>query len=218
MAMEMREEDLIRMNKVLRHRLRNSASGLKASMTFLAKELAGRMTPRELEYFPLIQHECDAITAVTNRMQLLFDPVAPSPALPVKEILDRAVQSVRADFPTTLFEQEGAVSAEMMVAEKDTLYIPLCELLRNAAEVVSGGRVLIRVDAAPGEITVTVADSGGAHSEEGEDPFRPFFTTKTRHLGLGLCIARKYAEHGGGAVSLLRDAEKVVSVIHLPVA
>ncbi len=215
MDMQMREEDLIRMNKVLRHRLRNSASGLKASMTFLAKELAGRMTPHELEYFPLIQAECDTITALTNRMQLFFDPVSSSPPMPVSEILAATIRTIQEEFPTQAFLMENEMPLDQRISEKDALYIPLCELLRNAAEAASGRDVLIQSRLVSEGFTVRITDSGAGFSAP-DDLFAPFFTTKTRHLGLGLPIARKYAEHHGGTVSLLREEDRTGAAILLP--
>ncbi|MDD2236602.1 MAG: HAMP domain-containing sensor histidine kinase [Kiritimatiellae bacterium] len=215
MVMQMQEEDLIRMNKVLRHRLRNSASGLKASMTFLAKELAGRMTPRELEYFPLIQQACDTITALTNRMQLFFAPVHPSPTLPLSEVLEAAIQAIRDEFPTTEFALDSDIPADRTIPEKDVLYIPLCEVLRNAAEAAPGRDVLIQSRLTPEEFTVRIADSGAGFSAS-DDPFLPFFTTKTRHLGLGLCIARKYVERLQGTIACTRDGEQSVVTITFP--
>ena len=210
--MHMQEEDLIRMNKVLRHRLRNSASGLKASITFLSKELSGRMQPQELEYFPLIQQECDAITAVTNRMQLLFDSVRPSPEIPLEEVLSAALAVVRAEFPTTAFDVDGAVTSAC-IAERDGLLIPLIDVLRNAAEAAPGGDVRVALETTPEGLTVCVRDGGPGFAGV-EDPFLPFLTTKTRHLGLGLSIARKVAGRLGGTVAGKNDGGAVVTLFY----
>lgn len=215
MGTPMREEDLIRMNKVIRHRLRNSASGLKASITFLSKELAGRLNARELEYFPLIQQECDAITAVTNRMQLLFEPVRPSPAFPLDEIIETAVQSVRGEFPTTAFLREGAPADKWLAPQRDVFLIPLSELLRNAAEAAPGREVGIRLTDDDTQCVIRVTDSGPGFTAP-EDPFLPFFTTKTRHLGVGLCIARNYAEYLGGSITCAREAEQTTVTLTFP--
>lgn len=216
MPMHMQEEDLIRMNKVLRHRLRNSASGLKASITFLAKELAGRLAPRELEYFPLIQQECDAITAITNRMQLMFDPVRLSSALPMTEIMESVSRIMHEEFPTTAFFLENEAGEGPMVSEKDALFIPLCEVLRNAAEAAPGEAVRIHIQApAAGALTITVSDSGSGFSAS-DDPFLPFLTTKTRHLGLGLTIARKYMEYIGGTITYTREGDRTDVTLAFP--
>jgi signal transduction histidine kinase len=50
-----------------------------------------------------------------------------------------------------------------------------------------------------GDLMVTVSDSGtGLSSEEDDDVFTPFFTTKANGMGMGLPISRSLVEGHGG--------------------
>jgi len=220
--MNMTESDLVRMNNVLRHRLRNSASGLKASVTFLSKELSNTLSPSQMEYFPLILSECDAITHVTNRMQLLFDPVKPGQDSMFGTLVEQSLATVHAAFPTTsVVEDILPVLEQVVIGKSECLLIPLNELLVNAVEAGLAESITLTASLHDGMLSVAVRNKppqyGYVDAEAGEqaDPFLPFYTTKTRHLGLGLSIARKYAEEVRGEVTLERSSEECVAVIRL---
>jgi len=80
----------------------------------------------------------------------------------------------------------------------------LWNLLENAHHAMSdGGPIEIKVDREPGFVKVTVKDAGvGISTDDIENVFRPFFTTKNRGTGLGLAICKKIMDAHGGAISL----------------
>ncbi len=202
MNMKIEEDDLVRMNRVLRHRLRNFASGLKSSINFLSKELASRMKPQEMEYIPLILNECDGITDITNRMQMLFDPVFQSEQAPAAEALEKALQGIRDKFPTARYH---LVNMELLdplsVAQVQCLVVPLQEVLRNAVEAAFGREIVLRC-ARTGNMFQLSVENEGKPVDAAELPrfVRPFYTTKPRHLGLGLTIALKWSSTIGGEI------------------
>jgi len=203
----MSPEDLARMNRVLRHRLRNFASGIKSSATFLARELDGRLTPAELEYFPLLQAECDALTEVTARMNLLFDEVPPGGCLPVSAALDDLLGRLRRRFPTAAVDVAAAAETRARaVRDAQYVWLPLEELAVNAIEAAPGQPVRLAVASGPAGLAATVTDVGPGVPAEMPlaNLLLPFFTTRPRHLGLGLAIAARLAARLGGRVELER--------------
>ena len=86
----------------------------------------------------------------------------------------------------------------------------LINLIRNAIEAMrdSERRELV-VRAAPDEnatVTVEVSDTGpGIPEEIGERLFKPFVTTKSSGMGIGLSISRRIVEAHGGELSMVRN-------------
>jgi len=100
----------------------------------------------------------------------------------------------------------------------------LLNLLQNAFEAISdmhdGKRqVTIRVSRDTNDaIEVTVSDTGkGLPMENIDRVFQPFFTTKSKGLGIGLSISRSIVEaHGGHLVAELNPAGGTLFRFTLP--
>ena len=194
-------EDLIRMNRVLRHRLRNFASGMKTSVSFLAKELEGRLSPSEMEYFPLIAGECDGVTEITNRMSLLFDDFQTGDEAMLGVALEKAVTQLRARYPAAKLRVELGTAAALRIASMHGGVVILGELIANAVEATPNGEVVVACGVESGQATIEVRDVGpGVKPEESGKLFLPFYTTKARHLGIGLTMAEKIAGQLSGSI------------------
>ena len=79
----------------------------------------------------------------------------------------------------------------------------LINLLLNGIESIDRMRdvreVVIRTSVAPGEVEVSVCDTGvGLDGSVEKDLFEPFFTTKPSGLGMGLAISRSIIQAHGG--------------------
>lgn len=90
-------------------------------------------------------------------------------------------------------------------ANEEQVTTVLANLLQNGVEALACGGCLL-VQAAqepPGQVCIEVRDSGrGIPPENLERIFEPLFSTKTVGIGLGLAIARRYAEHNGGNLTV----------------
>jgi signal transduction histidine kinase len=77
-------------------------------------------------------------------------------------------------------------------------------LVTNAIHAMpSGGKINIVTLNDQGLIRIKVADTGLGMSQETLDNlFTPFFTTKNRGLGLGLCISKGIVESHGGLIQV----------------
>lgn len=100
----------------------------------------------------------------------------------------------------------------------------LLNLLRNAVQSMhdnSGKRVVqvrVRQDIPRREVVIEVADRGcGLPSQVAFDVFKPFFTTKTDGLGLGLSISQSIlARHNGRLWSKERDGGGTIFSFSIP--
>jgi nitrogen-specific signal transduction histidine kinase len=200
----MRPEDLRRMNSVLRHRLRNHVSGMRTASDFLGTAMGDRMKPEEKEYFPLIRQECDDLLRLVDRLNLWFEDIPTGTPSGVATVLAAVVADVKARLPrATLILPDHPVADGWVVARPEHLRIVLSELVANGAEAAGLKPVQVNVAGDSGALRVTVEDRSTVPPKAPvADWFRPFFTSKPRHLGLGLAIAQRLLQDNAGAVTI----------------
>jgi len=213
--MEMNSEDLARMNKVLRHRLRNTASGIKSAATLLSKELEDTAPPSVLEYFPLITKECDDLAELTRRLSLLFDRPPDGGPRRVEALAQILADRIGRKYPRSevVIDCDAAAGART-VAAADSVLAALLEIVENAVE--AGGNAPVECEWRSGGDLVTFRTrSHGEPPEDCERIFLPFYTSRSRHAGMGLAIARRLLAPLGGTVTadLGDDAALVVDVV-----
>jgi two-component system nitrogen regulation sensor histidine kinase NtrY len=91
-------------------------------------------------------------------------------------------------------------------------------LIENAFQATSGGRVRLASSAADGMVSIAVEDSGpGVDHDVLPRIFDPYFSTKSSGTGLGLAIARKAIEEHGGRIHAENVNPGLRVVIQLPV-
>jgi signal transduction histidine kinase len=88
-------------------------------------------------------------------------------------------------------------------------------LVRNAAEAAGegGGSIEIEAEADEGQVEIRISDDGPGLSPDHPGEVRPFFTTRTGGLGLGLPLARKILLLHAGSLELLEGPEGGVTVL-----
>jgi len=94
-------------------------------------------------------------------------------------------------------------------------------LVRNAMEAMgAGGRLTLKPRLQADKVEVTITDNGPGISAEAQAKlFTPFFTTKSRGTGLGLCVSKRIIEdHPGSSLKLDSvEGKGTVAKIVLPV-
>ena len=125
--------------------------------------------------------------AETDLRELIEDVIS-SVAIP-KNI--RVVLNIKDDFPK-------------IVVDPVMMKRVFTNLMKNAVEAMpNGGEVRISMSIEGGYTLITFKDTGvGISDDKIEEIFRPFFTTKSKGLGLGLAICKKFIEAHGGSISV----------------
>lgn len=97
--------------------------------------------------------------------------------------------------------------AEMVMVDHIQIQQVLTNLMRNAIEAMKDAtrkELIVRTQpSGPGEVAVTVEDTGSGIPEEiSAQLFKPFTTTKPGGMGIGLSISKRIVEAHGGTMTV----------------
>ncbi len=212
--MQLDAASFVRMRKMLRHRLLNFVSGVKSANVLLSNQLDDRLRPQEREYFTLIIKECDLLAHMTERLESLFSTIPEPDPAPVADLLESFLAEMHASHPMAeiAIEQDSAVAPRNVcgVAFKTALK----EVVSNAYDF-SRKPISIAVADSGEACTVRIVDHGNPLSEEAlKMAFEPFYSTRPRHVGVGLSIARRLVEDRGGSMAISsKDGPNCVTIM-----
>lgn len=208
------QEELVRKEKLallgqvadtVGHELRNPLGVMNNAVYFLQTVLSDADETIK-EYLGIIKDEiADAERIVSD----LLDAVRMKPPRPemvdFAEVIGQTLRkcdipasvTVSLDVPATL----SAIRADPM-----HLHQIFWNLITNSLEAMpQDGTLAIRVeeDQMAHTLRISVKDSGiGITSEQQEKLFQPMFTTKVRHIGLGLVVVKNLTQVNGGSVAM----------------
>jgi two-component system sensor kinase FixL len=115
-------------------------------------------------------------------------------------------------------------SAEAVLADRIQIGQVLLNLIRNAIDAMENSeRRELAIAARPvpgGLIEISVSDTGSGMDEEARaQMFKPFFTTKSKGMGVGLSISRTIVQaHGGSIAAEARPEGGTIFRFTLPAA
>jgi two-component system, NtrC family, sensor histidine kinase HydH len=201
----------------LAHEIRNPLGVIKGSAEMLSQKMQGAQ-PLTAELASYILSEVNRLNGLVARF---LDFARPSrlELRPehISEIVDRALELVRAQFPEAKVAVERQYARDLPGIQADR---QLCEqvfvnLITNAFQAMDGQDGTLRLTIAqqnsagePG-VLVTVEDSGpGVPPELREQIFNPFFTSKKEGMGLGLSIVAKIVDDHRGSIHLDPESQQ----------
>ncbi len=187
------------------------ARTLRRPLSALVEAAAARGTMEQKEA------GAEAAFFLSTLESLAGSPSSPAGLLSGPAAAHSAVEAVRSRYPCTCFrlfgEANGEASAEATSGEANRKFHCRVEevvralvlLLENAAEAEprAGATVEVRFSTDFGRAVIEVVDEGpGMGTLARRRMFRPFWTTKPGHRGLGLYVARLLIERNEGGVTV----------------
>lgn len=184
--------ELGEVSALLAHEIRNPLASIKGAAQYLQGELK---EGRPAEFVGLILGEIDRLDAALSDVQYFVRPAQVDGTLTdINAVVEKVVRAQPA--APTLRVSPGL---PLVRADARLLTQVLINLIKNGVE--AGGSVTVETRAGPGSVVVAVRDTGPGLSEDVlERLFEPYFTTKTRGMGLGLALSRRIAEAHGGTL------------------
>jgi PAS domain S-box-containing protein len=206
------------MAAVIAHEVKNPLTGIGGALQIIERQL-----PAQSSVVPVIGQIQERLASVNHMVQDLLFFASPSP--PRLADVDARVVTARA---AALFAEHprcGRTQVDVhandahLRGDLEHLAIALVQMLVNAAQAVQGnGRVSLRVETSADTCAFAVSDDGpGIPSDVRPRLSKPFHTTKTRGLGLGLAIARRVAEQHDGRLTIESEPGRgTIVALHLP--
>ncbi len=210
--------DLSRMNRALRHRLRNLCAGVKMTIERIS-ETAAKTHPQLVDRCRIVSSEMDSLQRMTDRMDLLFDALPAPRPIPLFELLSELRELFVKAYPFCSLELSGP-EVEVVFPKGAWLRTVLWELLQNAGEAAgANGRVDLGWRLSGGEFHFEMLNGGSPIPDEIPlDPPQPFHTPRSRHDGIGLSIVCRICKEAGFGVkvSRARDGQGASASISIP--
>ena len=211
----------VELARAVAHNLRNPLASIRVSAEMLQGD--------DLEARDYTEH-CGDITASVDRAdrwitelvrvsqapQLQSEQVQPTPV--IRDCLqEMAVEMTRRGITWTL----PADDAPAIQAHTAMLRQILVSILANAIDVLpQGGSIGVQWTVQSPMLELRITDNGpGLQEEVRKALFRPFFSTKSGGLGIGLALVKRMVEQWGGQIALLPAPVRGTCVeLRLPLA
>jgi two-component system sensor kinase FixL len=207
------------MAAVVAHEVKNPLAGIRGAIQVIGGRLPAGS--KDAAVVKEIIARVDALNDLMKDLLLFARPPTPRFApMQIVSLLQTVADLVRQDPALNRLRIDVVGSVPPVTGDAELLKIIVQNLILNAVHATEGrGVIRVAVVVTDGGSEITVADNGpGIASDVREKLFTPFFTTKARGTGLGLCTAKRLIEAQGGAINLdcPREGGTVVT-LQLPV-
>jgi putative PEP-CTERM system histidine kinase len=189
-----------RMSAFVVHDLKNVVAQLSLMLKNAERH---RDNPQfQADMLETVKHAVDRVHKLMLQLRTGAEPVENAAPVDVSSLVARVCSS-KSDMHATI--QCEASGTYLALGHEDRLDHVIGHLVQNAIDASSAnGRVGVRVEANERQIFVCVEDEGSGMSAEfvRDRLFRPFQTTKTTGMGIGMYESAQYLSRIGGDVQV----------------
>jgi signal transduction histidine kinase len=204
------------------HEIRNPLQGILAAVTLLNEH--PKKDPLISRLARIFQNESSRIDLIIQRLLeftqvIQFDLQNQS----LMSLISAAVRSVQNEISSKQAVVNVKVPDDLPKIKADGQRFPraIAEIILNSIDSkATGAQVMIQVKKEMDQIMISIVDDGCGMSEEILlNAFEPFFSSKTKNPGLGLCIAERIILAHNGDILIRSDLTAGTEVVvHLPIA
>ena len=202
------------MATMMAHDLRNPLTGISGAAYHLRKKVGATGDGKSQEMLDLIEKDVEHANRIMSDLleysrELHLDLAGTSP----RSIIEQAL---------ALVEIPGEIRVSNLTSDQPEVRIDtekmkrvFVNLIRNAVDAMpQAGELTIQSKESNGNLHVTLSDTGPGITEDvASRIWMPFFTTKSKGIGLGLSISKRIVEAHKGSISYETEIGKGTTFI-----
>lgn len=184
------------------HEIKNPIAAMTTYLDLLDGSLTG---DKQKQLLRKIRYSVAEIDTITNNMLLYSKELRPQPAnVDVAALVRDVISLLEVGISRKQLRIETSIRAGSVRADRELLKRSVVNLLANAIDACdTGGSIMLETFDRDGRWCLAVEDSGGGVSDPA-NLFKPFHTSKTKGMGLGLALVKKFIEAHRGTVGLTK--------------
>ena len=199
-------ESWTKLIRVLTHEIMNNV----APITSLSETLSHKSDDSEIKEGLSVINSTgkQLLTFVDNYRRMTLIPQPQPKLFYVKPFLERMVAISKEYSKTSDIHQDLSLPDLLLYADESLIAHVVTNILKNAVEAGATSITLAAYTAPDDSVCIDISNNGTPiPSEEAQQIFVPFFTTKPTGSGIGLSISRQIMKQSGGSIELIPSGD-----------
>jgi len=208
-----------RFSGIIGHEFKNELCVMKNTVYFLRMKLQDRDEKIKQHLGILDKEIADTERLIDNITSFARNRTAQLKPVDLESLLSRSIKKIQ--IPDTI-EVVVKIEKGLGPVQADEIQLPRVFnniILNSLQAMAKKGRLTVKASRSDGYVEIVFEDTGSGIKEENKKMiFDPFFSTKTRGVGLGLAISKIIIEAHNGTIEIASKVGKGATVtIRLPI-
>ena len=199
-------ESWTKLIRVLTHEIMNNV----APITSLSETLSHKANDNEIKEGLSVINSTgkQLLNFVDNYRRMTLIPKPQPKLFYVKPFLERMVAISKEYSKTSDIHQDISLPDLLLYADESLIAHVVTNILKNAVEAGASAITIAAYTAPDDSVCIDICNNGKPiPTDEAQQIFVPFFTTKPTGSGIGLSISRQIMKQSGGSIELITSSD-----------
>ena len=199
-------ESWTKLIRVLTHEIMNNV----APITSLSETLSHKANDNEIKEGLAVINSTgkQLLNFVDNYRRMTLIPKPQPKLFYVKPFLERMVAISKEYSKTSDIHQDISLPDLLLYADESLIAHVVTNILKNAVEAGASAITIAAYTAPDDSVCIDISNNGKPiPTDEAQQIFVPFFTTKPTGSGIGLSISRQIMKQSGGSIELITSGD-----------
>ena len=199
-------ESWTKLIRVLTHEIMNNV----APITSLSETLSHKANDNEIKEGLSVINSTgkQLLNFVDNYRRMTLIPKPQPKLFYVKPFLERMVAISKEYSKTSDIHQDISLPDLLLYADESLIAHVVTNILKNAVEAGASAITIAAYTAPDDSVYIDISNNGKPiPTDEAQQIFVPFFTTKPTGSGIGLSISRQIMKQSGGSIELITSSD-----------